>query len=155
MKTPWDQASIERAADFLWQAHRARRDFENLPPDIAPATVDQAYDVQEAFHRRLFPVFGPIGGLKIATTTKVMQQLMGIDHPCGGAIFASRIHASPASLNLSDYVHVVAECELAVRLGRDLTAGGEITREQAMAAVSDVAPAFELVEDRHADYRNS
>jgi len=155
MAAEWNQASIERAADFIWRAHRDGARFANLPPDIAPATVDQAYDVQEAFHRRMSPIAGPIGGLKIATTTKVMQQLMGIDHPCGGAIFASRIHAAPVDLALSDFVHVVAECELAVRLGRDLADDGPISREWAMGAVADVAPAFELVEDRHADYRNT
>ena len=34
--------------------------------------------------------------MKIATTTKVMQELMGIDRPTSGMIFARRIHASPA-----------------------------------------------------------
>ncbi len=153
--TVWDQARIDRAAEFVWRAHRDRRPFENIPPDIAPGTIDQAYDVQEAFHRRMIPTAGAIAGLKIATTTKVMQQLVGIDHPCGGAIFASRILASPASLGLADFIHLMAECELAVRLGRDLADGGAISREQAMAATAGVAPAFELVEDRHAVHRET
>jgi 2-keto-4-pentenoate hydratase len=54
---------------------------------------------------------GPVAGRKIATT-KVMQQLMGIDHPCGGLIFASRIHR-PATIRKADYVNVRIECELA------------------------------------------
>ncbi|MET0606352.1 MAG: hydratase, partial [Beijerinckiaceae bacterium] len=92
------------AAAYLWRAHRERRAFENLPDPLAPATIDEAYDAQEAFHRLAIPALGRIAGVKIATTTKVMQALMGIDHPCGGAIFASRVFPSPAELDLSAYV---------------------------------------------------
>jgi 2-keto-4-pentenoate hydratase len=102
------------------------------------------------------PRLGPIAGRKIATTTKVMQQLMGIDHPCMGAIFASRIHKSPATIAKADYVNVRVECELAVRLGRDLgKRETPYTRKDVRAAVSEIMAAFELIEDRHADYKSS
>ena len=45
---------------------------------------------------------------------------MGIDHPCMGTIFASRVHTSPATIAKADFINVRIECELAVRLGRDL-----------------------------------
>ena len=63
---------------------------------------------------------GAVAGLKIATTTRIMQELMGIDHPCGGMIFARRIHASGSAIPRKDFVNLVIECELAVRLGRDM-----------------------------------
>jgi 2-oxo-3-hexenedioate decarboxylase/2-keto-4-pentenoate hydratase len=95
-------------------------------------------------------------GLKIATTTKVMQQLMGIDHPCMGTIFASRVHASPARIAKADYINVRVECELAVRLGSDLAqVGTPHTRASVRPAVREVMPAFELIEDRFADYKAS
>ena len=48
------------------------------------------------------------------------------------------------------------ECELAVRLGRDLPKEAEpYTRESVRAAVSEIMAAFELIEDRHADYKTS
>ena len=93
-------------------------------------------------------------GRKIATTTKVMQQLMGIDHPCGGMIFASRVHRSPASIRKADFVNVRIECELAVRLGRDLPKEPQpYTRESVRRRRAEIMAAFELIEDRHADYK--
>jgi 2-keto-4-pentenoate hydratase len=137
----------------MWQGLVERRRFENLPAELTPGSADQAYDAQEAYHAMAQERDGPIVGMKIATTTRVMQRLMGIDHPCGGAIFAGRAHASPARVRLAEHMHLVAECEIAVRLGVDLARGGDaIAPEEAMAAVADVAPAFELIEDRNAVY---
>jgi 2-keto-4-pentenoate hydratase len=94
--------------------------------------------------------------MKIATTTKVMQALMGIDHPCGGAIFSSRVHRSPARIAKGDFVNVRVECELAVRLARDLPKQAQsYTRETVRQAVGEVMAAFELIEDRNADYKAS
>src|SRR3974390_2683675 len=112
--------SPQTAARYIFDAHAARARYRNLPPEIAPATVDQAYAAQEALAKLLIPREGPVAGLKIAVATKVMQELMGIDRPCGGMIFKRRIHASPHKLKLGDYINVVVEFELAVRLGRDL-----------------------------------
>jgi 2-keto-4-pentenoate hydratase len=148
--------SPTEAARFLDEAHRARARYRNLPEAIAPRTVAEAYAAQEALCALWEPRLGPIAGRKIATTTKVMQQLMGIDHPCMGAIFASRIHRSPAKITKADFVNVRIECELAVRLGRDLPKGPvPYTRESARAGVSEIMAAFELIEDRHADYKTS
>src|SRR5215475_12544232 len=95
----------EKAARYVFEAHASRAAYCNLPPELA---------------RLLEPTEGKIAGLKIATTTKVMQQLMGIDHPCGGLIFARRIFQSPAEIRIANHMHLVLECELAVRIGRSL-----------------------------------
>jgi 2-oxo-3-hexenedioate decarboxylase/2-keto-4-pentenoate hydratase len=144
------------AARYVLDAHRSRADYRNLPPEIAPPTLADAYAAQAALAPLLEAQFGPVAGLKIATTTKVMQALMGIDHPCGGLIFARRIHASPAHIRLADHVHLVIECELALRLGRDLAGpAGSFTPASVAPAVAAVMPAFELVEDRNADYKST
>ena len=70
------------------------------------------------------PLYGAVAGAKIATTTKVMQQLMGIKHPCGGALFARTIHTSPATLRTADFVNLRLESEIALKLGADLPASG-------------------------------
>src|SRR5919201_427832 len=106
-----------KAARYIAQAHESRATFCNLPRDIAPRTVAEAYAAQAALAQLLAEREGPVAGLKIATTTKVMQQLMGIDHPCGGLIFERRVFRSPAQVAMSDHMHVVLECELAVRIG--------------------------------------
>lgn len=148
--------SADAAARFLDEAHRTRARYQNLPPDIAPNSVAEAYAAQAALLELWRPRLGAVAGLKIATTTKVMQQLMGIDHPCMGTIFASRVLQSPAHIIKADYINVRIECELAVRLGHDLPKGSTLyTRESVRAAVSHIMPAFELIEDRHAVYRET
>jgi 2-keto-4-pentenoate hydratase len=154
--TPTKPFDPEAAARFIANAHATRAEYCNLPPDIAPRSVDEAYAAQEAVARLWASSRGPVGGLKIATTTKIMQQLMGIDHPCGGMVFARRIHQSPAVIDKSGFVSLVVECELAVRLARDLPdTGAPCTREDARAAVGSVMAAFELIEDRHAVYKST
>jgi 2-keto-4-pentenoate hydratase len=150
---PFDPAA---AARFIADAHVRRAPFDNLPEAIAPKTIDEAYAAQEALRELWTPLYGPVGGLKIATTTKVMQALMGIDHPCGGVIYSKRIHASPATIRLADHMHVVMECELAVRVNRTFEPRATpYTREEARAGVAEVMAAFELIEDRNADYKKS
>lgn len=144
------------AARAIAEAHRTRQAYENLSGDLAPGTVGEAYEVQEALREFWEPQRGPVAGLKIATTTKVMQELMGIDHPCGGMIYERRIHSAPHALKLGDYMHVVVECELAVRLAQDLKdKSTPHTREDVRRAIASVIPAFELIEDRNADYKKT
>jgi 2-keto-4-pentenoate hydratase len=151
MKIPFDAAA---AARFIDDAHRTRQPYCNLPEAIAPATVDEAYAAQEALSVLWVKQYGPVGGLKIATTTKIMQQLMGIDHPCGGILFTNRIHTAPAAISRGRYVNLVVECELAVRLARDLPGTGTpYSRTDVRACVGTVMAAFELIEDRNAVYK--
>lgn len=145
-----------RTARYLLDAHDSRAPYCNLPPGIAPSNVAEAYLAQQALGRLLTPRKGRVAGLKIATTTKIMQELMGIDHPCGGMIFERTIHASPATLALADYQHAMIECELALRMGRTLPpSSAPYTAQTVKSAVAAAMPAFELIEDRKADYERT
>jgi 2-keto-4-pentenoate hydratase len=151
-----DAFDAEKVARYVIGEHARRADYRNLPADIAPANIAQAYAAQLALVRLLAPRNGGVAGLKIATTTKIMQQLMGIDHPCGGTIFEKTVHQSPAKLRLADYQHVVIECELAVRLALGLPAtSAPYTAQSVRPAVGAAMPAFELIEDRNADYKQT
>ncbi len=144
---------VEAMARSMWEARRQRAPYRNLPDELRPTSLAEAYAAQEAYYRLAEPVYGAVGGAKIATTTRVMQQLMGIAHPCGGAIFARTIHASPARLRTDDFVNLRIESEIALELGGDLPASGAPwTPETIAPAVAAAMPAFELIEDRNAIY---
>jgi 2-oxo-3-hexenedioate decarboxylase/2-keto-4-pentenoate hydratase len=148
-----DDARLRAMADWMWQARARRQPYRNLPVDLRPASIAEAYAAQEVYYRLAEPTYGAVAGAKIATTTKVMQQLMGIDHPCGGAIFSRTIHRSPATLRAADFVNLRIESEIALELGADLPASGAPwTRASIAPAVAAALPAFELIEDRNADY---
>jgi 2-keto-4-pentenoate hydratase len=151
--TTFDPAATAR---YIADAHVKREPFRNLAGDLAPPTVTDAYAVQEALRKIWEPIHGPVAGLKIAVTTKVMQQLMGIDHPCGGMIYAKNVHASPYNLSMSRHMHVVLEFELAVRVGRTLAKKATPwTAQEVRAEITEVMPAYELIEDRNAVYKET
>src|SRR5678816_3841550 len=131
----------------------ARTKHANLPDDLKPASIAEAYRAQDIYHRLAEPVYGPVGGVKVATTTKVMQQLMGITHPCGGAIFAKTIHPSPVRISKATFINMRVESEIALKLGTDMpVARAPWTAESAAECVAGAMPAFELIEDRNAVY---
>src|SRR5215467_7550738 len=146
-------ARLESIARHVWNARRTRQKYANLPDSLTPTSIDEAYAAQEEYWRLAESVYGPVAGVKVATTTKVMQQLMGITHPCGGAIFSKTIHHSPAKLRAADFVNLRIESEIALKLGKDLPASGAPwTRAKVAPAIAAAMPAFELIEDRNADY---
>jgi 2-keto-4-pentenoate hydratase len=56
-------------------------------------------------------------------------------------------------LRAADFVNLRIESEIALKLGADLPASGAPwTRERVAPAVAAALPAFELIEDRNADY---
>jgi 2-keto-4-pentenoate hydratase len=147
---------LDAMARWMWDARRRRESYRNLPDELRPVSLAEAYAAQEAYHRLAEPVYGTVAGAKIATTTKVMQQLMGISHPCAGAIFARTVHASPARLRAADFINLRIESEIALELGADVPASGAPwTAETVAPAVAGAMAAFELIEDRHADYATS
>jgi len=78
-----DSDRLGAMARWMWDARVRRLPYRNLPDEFRPASVPEAYAAQEVYYCLAEPIYGAVGGAKIATTTKVMQQLMGIDHPCG------------------------------------------------------------------------
>ena len=149
------QAEIEQAARRLFNETKLRLSRSRMP-EADTGSIDDAYRVQEVLQQLLLQDgFGAIVGYKIALTSKAMQAMCGVDHPLAGAIFSSVVHQSPARLPLTQFIKLGVEFETAVKLGADLPAqAGPHTRTSVAAAVTACMPAFELVEDRNADYNN-
>jgi 2-keto-4-pentenoate hydratase len=151
-----DEARLDAMARHMWDARRARANYANLPEHLKPGSIAEAYAAQEVYHRLAAPTYGPVGGVKVATTTKVMQQLMGITHPCGGAIFARTIHRSPARIAKADFVNLRVESEIALSLGAAMPAArAPWDAASVVPFVAGAMPAYELIEDRNAVYRDT
>ena len=100
---------------MLADQYRDKRPF-SFDLQSAPRTLEEAYDLQEAFQNILAPTHGPIAGYKLAMTSVAMQQHAGATEPRAGLVLANNIYQSPASLDSSDYVRLGIECEVAARL---------------------------------------
>jgi 2-keto-4-pentenoate hydratase len=150
-----NQHEVGRIARKIFAANRARERFRPLRGGDAPTSMEAAYRIQDEVHR-LFAGeggLGPLGGHKIALTSRAVQELCGVDRPAYGAIFASVIRRSPAMLKVADFMHLGLEFELGVRIGRDVPASrAPYDRATIAPFVAACMPAFELIEDRHADY---
>ena len=142
--------NILTAAQSIATARRNRTPLQSLPPEIAPSDEAEGYLIQRAVHDLLLPYEGGLVGYKIGCTSKVMQQYLGIPHPCGGGVFARGVHDSGASLRHEDFVGVGVECEIAVRLKRDLSPSEfPFTTAWVTKAIDAYYPAIEIVDDRY------
>jgi 2-keto-4-pentenoate hydratase len=135
---------------------RARLALPTLAPSLRPASLDEAYRAQECLHEELLPELGPRTGYKIGCTTPVMRDYLGISSPCAGGVFSRSMLESGVELDPTAYVRIGIECEIAVRLGRDLASGdAPFTAADVAASVEAYHPAIEIVEDRYADWRTT
>ena len=145
----------EARARWLVQQHRAGAPFASFLAAQPGADLPQAYDVQDRFVARLSQAGrGAPAGYKIGLTSGRMQQMCGIDHPVAGVVLSQRVHRSPAAVRQRDFVRLGIESELAVQFARPLTAhpGATLGANDVLQSLGAVAAAFELVDDRGADY---
>lgn len=143
----------EAAADYLIDAHRRREIFGHLPPAFSPRDLNAAIRAQDAYARRLVGARGRIAGYKVALTTPAMQKLTGFSEPARGRLFEKTVHGSPHAIRASDYGRLGLECEVAFRIGRALPETGRAHDAQSvLPAVAAFMPAFEIIDDRGADY---
>jgi 2-keto-4-pentenoate hydratase len=141
---------ILAAAKIIATARRTRAPLAALAPDIAPRDEAEGYQIQRALHDLLLPKAGSLVGYKIGCTSAVMQQYLVIPHPCAGGVFEKDVHDSGAKLSAGDYVRVGVECEIAVRLTRELPMSeGPFTAEWMAEAIEAYHPAIEIVDDRY------
>ena len=146
---------IRAAADIIASGRRSRAPLEQLAADIAPKTESDGYLIQDALHGLLAPDFGVRVGYKIGCTSSVMQQYLGIPHPCAGGVFAKGVHDNGVSLASDDFIRVGVECEIAVRLARDLAPSqAPFTPDTVAQAIEAYLPAIEIVDDRYLDWQS-
>ena len=118
-----------------------------------PTTLEEGYTLQEQLHAALAGEgFGEIIGHKIGCTTPVMQEYLGIPHPCAGGIFSSRMYKKSIELTLRNFIRVGIECEIGVVLADGLDGAHQYTRDNIAQHVASCCASIEIVDDRYVDY---
>jgi 2-keto-4-pentenoate hydratase len=132
----------EEAAVALTAA-RSGRAIAALPEGARPQTEADSYAIQDSVLRRLGE---RVGGWKVGFS------------PEGGIfcapIYASRVHASPATLPASGFHVIGIECEIGFRVNQLL--GPRVqpySRDQILSVVS-LHPTIEIVDSRYIDSRS-
>jgi 2-keto-4-pentenoate hydratase len=134
---------IEGAATVLLRARTEARPLAGLAADQMPGSIAEAYDVQD----RLVELTGePTAGWKVGAGGAKLQARLGLTEPFRGRYARSYVVPSPATLSFASFGSPPGvECEVAVRLGRDL---GRCDEAEARAAVDALLPMIEVVGSR-------
>jgi 2-keto-4-pentenoate hydratase len=131
--------------------HRMRRDrclvlpFPGAPSSLAEGALAQA------------ALAGLVGasvpaGFKIGATGRRMQEYLGLSGPAAGFMEAGNLYRGSANLRFASFIKPGVECEVAVRLSRDL-APGSYGMDEVADAVDEVIAGVEIVENRYDDLR--
>ena len=139
-----------RAADLIWNHWQRGEVFGALPADIRPKTRAEGYAAQAALepHSK-----SPVFGWKIAATSAIGQNHIGVPGPIAGRLFKERVYDDGAVLPIAGSRMRVAEPEYAFRMARDLPPRTTpYTVDEAMAAVATLHPAIEVPDSRFADF---
>lgn len=144
------------AAAALVASRLTGRQLNSLAEELRPRNVQEGYLVQRTAHSMLAEAgLGRQGGWKIGCTTRVMQAYLGVDVPTAGAMYLGTMWHGAHNFAVSQSRPLGVECEIAVRIGKDLPARHEeyLASDVAGAVVASMA-AIEVVEDRYVDYRS-
>lgn len=138
----------DKAADALHLARQRRAQIAPLAAAIAPRTEAEGAAVQYAVAQRAGAA-AP-AGFKIGATARRMQEYLGLSGPAAGFMAVGNLYRGGAIVRFADYLRPGVECELAVRLARDLPPG-PCTQEQAADAVGELVAGIEMVENRYGE----
>jgi 2-keto-4-pentenoate hydratase len=135
MMTGAREAELITAAGMLLKARRTNTPIDDLPPEVRPVTLDEAYFVQD----RLALAYGEIGGWKVGAPTADATPMFA---PMPRAWIASN-NAELAGKHRFRGL----EAEIAFLMGKDLPPRQQAySRNEVVAAIASCHPAIEVIE---------
>ena len=151
---PMDALLVEQLGDELFAALRERRTLAPLTTRHAAITVEDAYRISLHMLRRREADGERVIGKKIGVTSRAVQEMLGVFQPDFGFLTDAMYYADSATVSLahSGLIQPRAEGEIAFMLKADLCGPG-VTREDVLDATEWVAPCFEIVDSRIADWK--
>lgn len=130
------EAVLIETANTLLNARRTNTPIDDLPLELQPTSLEEAYAVQDI----LAEAYGPIGGWKVGAPT-----------PDATPIFAPMplawIAASGSTLSGSPWRYRGLEAEIAFQIGQDLPPRAtHYSIAEIVAAIASCHPAIEVLE---------
>jgi 2-keto-4-pentenoate hydratase len=140
-------------AELADQLLRAERDRIPVPPLTSHSALDvaDAYQVQAINIGRRRADGDRIAGRKVGLTSLAMQRQLGVDEPDFGFILDSMLIADGGALDVAELIDPRVEAEIAFRLGADI--GGDVTDNEARAAIAEVFLSLEVIDSRIANWK--
>jgi 2-keto-4-pentenoate hydratase len=128
---------MRQAAEILLRARRERMPIADLPPNLRPHSLDEAYALQDV----MAEACGRLGGWKVGAPSPEATPLFSA-MPFWGGFGSTGAHVTDSYRRMRG-----VEAEIAFLLGRDLPPRETpYTREEVQAAIASAHPAIELLE---------
>lgn len=140
----------DRTLAFISELRRKPRAVRPWPQEHLPPDEDTAYAIQ----KRVIAATGKtFAGWKVGLTSPAIRAQTGLSEPIYGPVLEGNVFGSEHEVRLSDFGRLGIELEIALFLGADLpSSGAPYTARSVAPAVAAAATAFELIDDRGADY---
>lgn len=142
--TPEDHA---QAAQDLLGAEASGQQIGLLTKRHPEMGMDDAYAIQNAIYRAKHAQGRSVTGWKIGLTSKAMQYALNIDIPDSGILFDDMIFEHGATVPKGRFIQPRIEAEIAFVMKAPI-GGGNVTREDVIAATDYVAPSIEILDTR-------
>lgn len=141
MITAAREQDLMNAADLLLDARRTNKPIADLPKDLRPVTLEEAYYIQD----RMSWAYEAIGGWKVGApapdATPAFAPMPAMWMSCSGCEMRGVTHRYRG-----------VEAEIAFRMGSDLPPRTKpYTREEVIGAIESMHPAIEVLESALVD----
>src|ERR1700761_5301359 len=131
-----DRDRLQQAADIFLEARRTVQPIGDLPPGLAPRTMEEAYYVQDL----MLQAIGKVGGWKVGATSPEGTPFyapMPVDGFATNGVVISRQYRRLRGV----------EAEIAFLMGKDLPPRATpYSRAEVIDAIASCSPAIELLE---------
>lgn len=136
----------------LYVALRERHVVPPLSARDSTLSIDDAYAISLNILARRLEDGERVIGKKIGVTSRAVQDMLGVHQPDFGFLTDRMRVDGEIDIGAHGLIQPRAEAEIAFVLNRDL-AGPGIGPDDVLAATSAIAPCFEIVDSRIADWR--
>jgi 2-keto-4-pentenoate hydratase len=149
-----DAMNPNATAEYFWTMRKTHRVVETLPPELLPATQDDAYRIQDVLVELMLGANSSQGvGYKIAATNELAQKQLKVTAPFSGRLLGHSTHRSGAVLPAANFTTRIIEPEFGFLVVADVPASNEpYTRESIAPFIAAVIPAMEVVDHRFLDW---
>ena len=138
----------------LYDALRQRHTIAPLIAQDPALTIDDAYAISLDMLARRLADGERVVGKKIGATSKAVQDMLGVHQPDFGFLTDWMQIDGDIDVDGKALIAPRAEAEIAFIL-KDSLRGPDVTIEQVLAATASIAPCFEIVDSRIADWKIS
>jgi len=144
---------LKAFAETLDAAASERREVIRLTAETPTLSLTDAYAIQDHVVDARLQRGQKIIGYKMGLTSRAKMRQMNVHSPIFGALTSDMLitPSERPTFIVSEWIHPKIEPEVGFILGQNLS--GDVTPEQAYAAVESVFPAMEIIDSRYKDFK--